>query len=74
MGANDHSAQHRAIIERNDHRQSAEFEARRIAALAERAALREIPGAYKAIEQVMENQRDLVEVVAQLRQVLCVKG
>jgi tRNA-splicing ligase RtcB (3'-phosphate/5'-hydroxy nucleic acid ligase) len=34
----------------------------------------EIPGAYKPIEQVMENQRDLVEVVAELRQVLCVKG
>jgi tRNA-splicing ligase RtcB (3'-phosphate/5'-hydroxy nucleic acid ligase) len=34
----------------------------------------EIPGAYKPIEQVMENQRDLVEVVATLKQVLCVKG
>ena len=36
--------------------------------------LDEIPGAYKPIEKVMENQRDLVEVVAELRQVLCVKG
>ena len=36
--------------------------------------LDEIPGAYKPIEQVMENQKDLVEVVAELRQVLCVKG
>ena len=36
--------------------------------------LDEIPGAYKPIEQVMENQRDLVEVVAELRQVLVVKG
>ena len=34
----------------------------------------EIPGAYKSIDQVMENQRDLVEVVAELKQVLCVKG
>ena len=34
----------------------------------------EIPGAYKAIDEVMENQRDLVEVVHTLRQVLCVKG
>jgi tRNA-splicing ligase RtcB len=34
----------------------------------------EIPGAYKDIDQVMENQRDLVEVVAVLKQVLCVKG
>lgn len=36
--------------------------------------LDEIPGAYKDIDQVMENQKDLVEVVAQLKQVLCVKG
>lgn len=34
----------------------------------------EIPGAYKPIEQVMENQSDLVEVVATLKQVVCVKG
>ncbi|MHC5832719.1 MAG: RtcB family protein, partial [Nostoc sp.] len=36
--------------------------------------LDEIPGAYKPIEQVMKNQADLVEVVATLKQVLCVKG
>ena len=36
--------------------------------------LDEIPGAYKDIDQVMANQDDLVEVVEQLRQVLCVKG
>ena len=34
----------------------------------------EIPGAYKPIEQVMAHQADLVEVVAELKQVLCVKG
>lgn len=34
----------------------------------------EIPGAYKDIEQVMENQSDLVEVVHTLKQVLTVKG
>ncbi len=34
----------------------------------------EIPGAYKDIDTVMKNQRDLVEVVATLKQVLCVKG
>ncbi|MEU6403715.1 RtcB family protein [Streptomyces sp. NPDC046985] len=34
----------------------------------------EIPGAYKPIEQVIDQQRDLVEVVAQLKQVVCVKG
>jgi tRNA-splicing ligase RtcB len=36
--------------------------------------LDEIPGAYKPIEKVMENQRDLVEIVAELKQVLCIKG
>lgn len=34
----------------------------------------EIPGAYKDIDEVMANQRDLVEVVHTLKQVLCVKG
>ncbi|WP_156726402.1 RtcB family protein [Streptomyces apocyni] len=34
----------------------------------------EIPAAYKPIEQVMDQQRDLVEVVAKLKQVICVKG
>lgn len=34
----------------------------------------EIPGAYKDIQTVMDNQSDLVEIVAELRQVLCVKG
>ncbi|WP_353258853.1 RtcB family protein, partial [Prochlorothrix hollandica] len=36
--------------------------------------LDEIPGAYKSIETVMANQADLVEVVATLKQVVCVKG
>ena len=36
--------------------------------------LDEIPAAYKDIDQVMAAQADLVEVVHQLRQVLCVKG
>lgn len=34
----------------------------------------EIPSAYKDIDEVMRNQSDLVEVVAQLKQVVCVKG
>jgi tRNA-splicing ligase RtcB (3'-phosphate/5'-hydroxy nucleic acid ligase) len=36
--------------------------------------LDEIPGAYKSIEQVMAHQSDLVEVVATLKQVVCIKG
>ncbi|HET8898342.1 MAG TPA: RtcB family protein [Rhodanobacteraceae bacterium] len=34
----------------------------------------EIPSAYKDIDEVMANQRDLTEVVHTLKQVLCVKG
>jgi tRNA-splicing ligase RtcB len=40
----------------------------------DRAVLDEIPGAYKDIDQVMAYQKDLVEVVAELKQVMCVKG
>jgi tRNA-splicing ligase RtcB (3'-phosphate/5'-hydroxy nucleic acid ligase) len=36
--------------------------------------LDEIPGAYKRIDQVMANQSDLVEIVAELKQILCIKG
>jgi tRNA-splicing ligase RtcB len=38
------------------------------------AVIDEIPGAYKKIEDVMANQADLVEITAELKQVLCVKG
>ncbi len=34
----------------------------------------EIPGAYKDIDEVMRNQSDLVEIVAEIKQVVCVKG
>jgi len=34
----------------------------------------ETPGAYKPIDHVMAAQRDLVDVVHELKQVLCVKG
>lgn len=33
-----------------------------------------IPAAYKDIDRVMENRKDLVEVVHTLKQVVCVKG
>jgi tRNA-splicing ligase RtcB len=36
--------------------------------------LDETPAAYKPIDAVMEAQKDLVEVVHTLRQVVCVKG
>ena len=34
----------------------------------------ETPAAYKPIEKVMEAQKDLVEIVYELKQVVCVKG
>jgi tRNA-splicing ligase RtcB len=34
----------------------------------------ETPAAYKDVDQVMAAQTDLVDVVAILKQVLCVKG
>jgi tRNA-splicing ligase RtcB len=36
--------------------------------------LDEIPGAYKNIDKVMEQQKDLVEILAELKQIMCVKG
>ncbi|HLA10050.1 MAG TPA: RtcB family protein [Pyrinomonadaceae bacterium] len=36
--------------------------------------LDEIPSAYKSIEVVMKNQKDLVKIVAEIKQVVCVKG
>ena len=38
------------------------------------AVLDETPAAYKPIDQVMEAQKDLVEIMHTLRQVVCVKG
>lgn len=53
-----------------------EFEAAMVGVEAnvDLTVLDEAPQAYKNIEQVMENQKDLVEIVAELKQVLVVKG
>lgn len=40
----------------------------------DKGVIDEIPGAYKDIDQVMENQSDLVDIVHTLKQVVCVKG
>ncbi|MFC7546419.1 RtcB family protein [Plantactinospora sp. GCM10030261] len=50
-------------------RQTAGVECRKDAGVVD-----EIPEAYKDINQVMAQQQDLVEVVAHLKQVICVKG
>lgn len=53
-----------------DHRKATEgVECRK-----DRDVIDETPGAYKDVEAVMEAQKDLVEVVHTLKQVLCVKG
>ena len=39
-----------------------------------RARVDEIPSAYKPIKQVMEHQKDLVEPLFVLKQILCLKG
>ncbi len=53
-----------------DHRRATEgVECRK-----DKGVLDETPGAYKPIDKVMAAQRGLVEVVAVLRQVVCVKG
>ncbi|VAW91056.1 RNA-2',3'-PO4:RNA-5'-OH ligase [hydrothermal vent metagenome] len=40
----------------------------------DKSVIDEIPAAYKDIDVVMDNQKDLVEIVHTLRQVVCVKG
>lgn len=40
----------------------------------DKGVLDEIPSAYKPIESVIENQKDLTEIQHTLKQVLCIKG
>lgn len=40
----------------------------------DKAVIDETPAAYKSIDKVMEAQKDLVEIVYTLKQVVCVKG
>lgn len=40
----------------------------------DRDVIDEIPGAYKPIEDVIENQSDLVRVKHELKQLICIKG
>jgi len=62
--------QARKLITVDEHaRATAHVECRKDAEVVD-----ESPAAYKPIEAVMEAQRDLVEIVHTLRQVVCVKG
>ena len=40
----------------------------------DRGVIDEAPKAYKNIDRVMAQQQDLVEIVAELKQIVCVKG
>ena len=40
----------------------------------DKGVIDEIPGAYKDIDVVMENQSDLTDIVHTLKQVVCVTG
>jgi len=54
----------------DDHRRAT----RQIECRKDRAVLDETPDAYKPIDAVMRAQEDLVSIVYELRQVICVKG
>ncbi|TNC84008.1 MAG: RNA-splicing ligase RtcB [Thalassolituus sp.] len=62
--------QAKKLVSLDEHRQAtADVECRKDAGVID-----ETPSAYKPIDQVMAAQKDLVEVVYTLKQVLCVKG
>jgi tRNA-splicing ligase RtcB len=63
------SAAKRSFSEADFERQTQGVECRK-----DKGVLDEIPGAYKDIKQVMRNQQDLVKIVAEIKQVVCVKG
>ncbi|HXD30358.1 MAG TPA: RtcB family protein [Pyrinomonadaceae bacterium] len=63
------SAAKRAFTKDDLARQTAGVECRK-----DVGVLDEIPGAYKDIKTVMKNQSDLVKIVAEIKQVVCVKG
>ena len=76
-----HSASHGAGRRMSRHQARKQFSVKDLMAQTEAVECRkdagvidEIPAAYKDIDHVLALQDDLVEVVARLRQVICVKG
>ncbi len=63
------SAAKRAFNKNDLARQTSGVECRK-----DEGVLDEIPGAYKDIKAVMRHQSDLVKIVAEIKQVVCVKG
>jgi tRNA-splicing ligase RtcB len=64
----------RAKAKRSFTRQDLERQTAGVECRKDAGVIDEIPAAYKPIEQVMAAQTDLVEVAAELRQLICVKG
>lgn len=64
----------RSQAKRRFNRDDLKEQTRGVECRKDQGVIDEIPGAYKDIDQVMENQSDLVEVVHTLKQVVCVKG
>ena len=64
----------RGAAKRNFTKEDLERQTEGVECRKDLGVLDEIPGAYKSIETVMKNQSDLVEVVAEIKQVVCVKG
>ena len=64
----------RGAAKRNFTKEDLERQTEGVECRKDLGVLDEIPGAYKSIETVMKNQQDLVEVVAEIKQVVCVKG
>ncbi len=64
----------RSAAKRTFSRQDLEHQTFGVECRKDKAVIDEIPGAYKDIDTVMENQSDLIEVVHTLKQVICVKG
>ena len=64
----------RGKAKRHFNEQDIEVQTEGIECRKDKGVIDEIPGAYKDIDEVMDNQNDLIEVVHTLRQVVCVKG
>ena len=62
----------RAEAKRRFSRADLEEQTRGVECRKDKGVLDEIPGAYKDIDRVMADQADLVEIVAHLKQVVCV--
>lgn len=64
----------RTEAKRRFSRQDLEQQTKGVECRKDKGVIDEIPGAYKDIDKVMENQQDLVSIMHALKQVLCVKG